>query len=55
MIVFYFRDGVSEGQFQTVMAKELTAIRDACWEMGEKGTYKPPITYIVVQKRHHTR
>merc|ERR1719304_40699 len=50
-----FRDGVSEGQFQTVMAKELTAIRDACLEMGEKGTYKPPITYIVVQKRHHTR
>merc|ERR1711973_409722 len=50
-----FRDGVSEGQFQTVMAKELTAIRDACWEMGEKGSYCPPITYIVVQKRHHTR
>jgi len=49
-----FRDGVSEGQFQTVMAMELTAIREACKSMGD-GTYRPEITYIVVQKRHHTR
>ena len=48
-----FRDGVSEGQFQTVMARELTAIRRACEAMP--GTYRPHISYIVVQKRHHTR
>ena len=58
-----FRDGVSEGQFQSVMARELLAIRAAspslairaaCSRLGD-GSYKPPISYIVVQKRHHTR
>ena len=48
-----FRDGVSEGQFLTVLAKELMAIRDACKEL--EADYEPPITYLVVQKRHHTR
>jgi len=49
-----FRDGVSEGQFQSVMARELLAIRAACSKLGD-GSYKPHISYIVVQKRHHTR
>ena len=48
-----FRDGVSEGQFLTVLAKELMAIREACKEL--EADYEPPVTYIVVQKRHHTR
>eukprot|EP00092_Neocalanus_flemingeri_P034497 GFUD01037510.1.p1 GENE.GFUD01037510.1~~GFUD01037510.1.p1 ORF type:complete len:930 (+),score=334.94 GFUD01037510.1:83-2872(+) len=48
-----FRDGVSEGQFTTVMAMELMAIRTACKELEEN--YEPRITYLVVQKRHHTR
>ena len=48
-----FRDGVSEGQFTTVMARELADIRLACKELQEN--YEPMITYIVVQKRHHTR
>jgi eukaryotic translation initiation factor 2C len=48
-----YRDGVSEGQFLTVLAKELTAIRAACQELP--GDYQPPISYLVVQKRHHTR
>ena len=48
-----FRDGVSEGQFTTVMARELMAIRAACKELEEN--YEPKITYLVVQKRHHTR
>ncbi|RLN81527.1 hypothetical protein BBO99_00003659, partial [Phytophthora kernoviae] len=51
-IVFY-RDGVSEGQFQMVVNYEVTAIRQAC-ETLEKG-YMPPITFVVVQKRHNTR
>ena len=49
-----FRDGVSEGQFQSVMARELMAIRAACSSVQRDG-YQPKITYIVVQKRHHTR
>jgi len=48
-----FRDGVSEGQFLTVLARELCAIRQACTEL--EPDYKPAITYVVVQKRHHTR
>jgi eukaryotic translation initiation factor 2C len=51
--ILFYRDGVSEGQFGEVMTAEVNAIRRACHRM-EKG-YKPSITYIVVQKRHHTR
>jgi eukaryotic translation initiation factor 2C len=51
-IVFY-RDGVSEGQFHMVLNHEVTAIREAC-AMLEK-EYQPPITFIIVQKRHNTR
>ena len=40
-------------QFLTVLAEELVAIRTACTELEEG--YNPPITFIVVQKRHHTR
>ena len=32
---------------------ELMAIRAACKELEE--SYEPRITYIVIQKRHHTR
>lgn len=51
-IVFY-RDGVSEGQFHMVKNHEVSAIREACAAL-EKG-YNPPITFIIVQKRHNTR
>lgn len=51
-IVFY-RDGVSEGQFHMVLNFEVTAIREACAALGSD--YNPPITFIVVQKRHNTR
>ena len=51
--IIMYRDGVSEGQFLTVLASELVAIRAACTELEEG--YQPKITYIVVQKRHHTR
>ena len=49
----FFRDGVSEGQFLQVLQHELTAIREACIKL--EPDYKPGITFIVVQKRHHTR
>ena len=51
--IIMYRDGVSEGQFLTVLASELVAMREACREL-EDG-YKPEITYIIVQKRHNTR
>lgn len=51
--IIFYRDGVSEGQFQQVLTHELIAIRKACVCLEED--YRPGITFIVVQKRHHTR
>uniref|UniRef100_A0A0N5A9X1 Protein argonaute-1 n=1 Tax=Syphacia muris TaxID=451379 RepID=A0A0N5A9X1_9BILA len=51
--IIVYRDGVSEGQFFNVLQHELRAMRDAC-RMLETG-YQPGITFIAVQKRHHTR
>lgn len=52
---------VSNGCFNPVLSLcppqvlyyELLAIREAC--IGLEKEYQPGITYIVVQKRHHTR
>ena len=40
-------------RFFQVLQHELTAVREACIQL--EGDYKPGITFIVVQKRHHTR
>lgn len=53
MRIIFYRDGVSEGQFHQVLTHELLAVREACMKL--EGDYKPGITFIVVQKRHHTR
>ncbi|KZO92299.1 Piwi-domain-containing protein [Calocera viscosa TUFC12733] len=49
--IIYFRDGVSEGQFQEVLDTEVPAIREGCRRHG----IKPLLTVIVVGKRHHVR
>ncbi|VFQ77819.1 unnamed protein product [Cuscuta campestris] len=51
--IIFYRDGVSEGQFSQVLLYEVDAIRKACNSL-EPG-YLPRITFVVVQKRHHTR
>ncbi|GAB6018873.1 argonaute 1 [Chamberlinius hualienensis] len=51
--IIFYRDGVSEGQFSAVLQHELLAVREACMKL--EADYKPGITFIVVQKRHHTR
>jgi eukaryotic translation initiation factor 2C len=51
--IIFYRDGVSEGQFKKVIENEIAAIQKACTEL-EPG-YQPGITFLVVQKRHHTR
>ncbi|XP_026320236.1 protein argonaute-2 isoform X4 [Hyposmocoma kahamanoa] len=51
--IIMYRDGISEGQFIHVLQHELTAVREACIKL--EAEYKPGITFIVVQKRHHTR
>lgn len=50
--LIFFRDGVSETQFHKVIRDELQAIRVGCLRFTG---YNPPITFVVVQKRHHTR
>lgn len=51
--IIIYRDGVSEGQFQQVVTKEINGIKDACNLLCTG--YDPKLTFIVVQKRHHTR
>ncbi|KAG1217813.1 hypothetical protein G6F35_008831 [Rhizopus arrhizus] len=51
--MLFYRDGVSEGQFKQVMDSEVAAIRAACSSLDKN--YKPTITFVVVQKRHHAR
>ena len=52
--ILYFRDGVSEGQFQEVMNRELTAMYRAIQKCcGNPKAIK--VAFVVVQKRHHTR
>ncbi|KAL3702460.1 hypothetical protein R1sor_020482 [Riccia sorocarpa] len=51
--IIFYRDGVSEGQFYQVLLHELDAIRKACASL--EANYQPPVTFVVVQKRHHTR
>ncbi|KAJ7075722.1 argonaute-like protein [Mycena belliarum] len=49
--LIFYRDGVSEGQFQQVLDQELPLIRAACDQLK----IKPKITLVVVGKRHHVR
>ncbi|CAJ0627017.1 5591_t:CDS:10 [Entrophospora sp. SA101] len=51
--ILFYRDGVSEGQFEQVLEFEVKAIKAACKSLDEK--YKPTVTFVVVQKRHHAR
>lgn len=52
--ILIYRDGVSEGQYKTVLEDELKQIREACNEIYGTRTL-PKITIVVVGKRHHTR
>lgn len=52
--ILIYRDGVSEGQYEAVLEKELKPMEAKCKELYHP--LKPPsITLIVVAKRHHTR
>lgn len=56
--IIIYRDGVSEGQYQTVLDEELPQIRAACKDVYPPADQKkglPRLTIAVVGKRHHTR
>ncbi|KAJ3365839.1 hypothetical protein GGF31_008433 [Allomyces arbusculus] len=50
--ILLYRDGVSEGQFAAVHQIEVKAIKDVLEKAGARDT---KLTFVVVQKRHHTR
>jgi len=52
--IIVYRDGVAEGQFREVLTEEVRNIRKACQVIGGVDFF-PKITFIIVQKRHHTR
>ncbi|KAI8949427.1 ribonuclease H-like domain-containing protein [Xylaria longipes] len=56
--ILVYRDGVSEGQYATVLQQELPQLREACKELyppKDQARDIPRMTLIIVGKRHHTR
>lgn len=53
--ILIYRDGVSEGQFKTVLEQELPHIRTACQNVYGAKSKQPRITIVVSVKRHQTR
>ncbi|WLF80358.1 hypothetical protein PVL30_004135 [Lodderomyces elongisporus] len=55
--VLFYRDGVSEGQYYTVLKEELPKVKAAFSEYGKAKNIKfnPKITFMIVVKRHQTR
>ncbi|KAF9973718.1 eukaryotic translation initiation factor 2C, 2 [Actinomortierella ambigua] len=51
--ILFYRDGVSESQFEEVMKSEVAGIKNACKRL--EATYNPKLTFVVIQKRHHAR
>lgn len=52
--ILFYRDGVSEGQFEHVLRIEVKALKTVFESIYKKG-FEPKLTFVVVQKRHHTR
>lgn len=55
--IFYYRDGVSDGQFKEVMTYELNQLKLAFELIAAKQRkeYNPRLVILVGQKGHHTR
>ena len=54
--IYYFRDGVSEGQFIPLIQNEVAELKRACLHKadGNKNLI-PKFTVVVAEKRHHIR
>lgn len=57
--IIVYRDGVSEGQFDTVLQEELPQILEAFKKLSTKArnlsNYKPQVSIIICGKRHNAR
>uniref|UniRef100_A0A0M3K3Z5 Piwi domain-containing protein n=1 Tax=Anisakis simplex TaxID=6269 RepID=A0A0M3K3Z5_ANISI len=51
--IVIFRDGVSNSEFLGTMNEELTNLKVAMNQL--EPSYNPTVSYVVIQKRHHTR
>lgn len=51
--VVIFRDGICNSEFIDIMSEEMNSVRAALYKIDVE--YNPTISYIVVQKKHHTR
>ncbi|WRT64768.1 uncharacterized protein IL334_001702 [Kwoniella shivajii] len=51
--ILFFRDGVSEGQYDLCTTIELDKIKQAFRDLDKN--YKPKVTFIICAKRHHMR
>ncbi|KAJ0446175.1 putative Piwi domain, ribonuclease H-like superfamily [Helianthus annuus] len=49
--IVVYRDGVSDGQFEMVLNKEMVDMKKAIYTEH----YRPFVTFVVAQKRHTTR
>lgn len=53
--IVVYRDGVSEGQYQSVLQIELPCLEKAFDKMYSAKAKHPKVAIIIVGKRHHTR
>ncbi|CAG8509207.1 16902_t:CDS:10 [Funneliformis caledonium] len=51
--ILFYRDGVGENQFQDVLNYEVKALKEVFASIYRNSG--PKLTFIIVQKRHHTR
>ena len=52
--VYYFRDGVSQGQFEHVLKREVFAMRAILMKLTQD-KWKGKFTVVIANKRHHIR
>lgn len=54
--LYYFRDGVSEGQYTNLLKQEVADIKNLMHDLGQKDPANmPKMTVVVAEKRHHIR
>ncbi|KAI9728343.1 MAG: hypothetical protein M1828_003743 [Chrysothrix sp. TS-e1954] len=53
--VYYFRDGVSEGQYAHVVEQEAASIRRVLMSLSPNAKDRVKMTVLVCSKRHHVR
>ncbi|KAJ7184221.1 argonaute-like protein [Mycena filopes] len=55
--IFFYRDGVSDGEMDAVKQEEVQAIKNACqevWNEKRVPSPLPQVSFLSVTKRHHT-